>query len=67
MPSTCRILENAIEWLAWRKLRNRLVHEYFQETAPFAGAVAQSLLAAPKLVSLVEAVRLHARKAQAPV
>lgn len=61
------ILENALDWLAWRKLCNRLVHEYFQEVAPFAQAVAQSMQAAPKLVNLVEAVRLQAKKAHVPV
>lgn len=61
------ILESALDWLAWRRLRNRLVHEYFQETAPFAEAVAQATQAAPRLVNLVEAVRQYARKAQVPV
>jgi len=61
------ILENALDWLAWRKLRNRLVHEYFQEPAPFAEAVAQSLHAAPKLIDIVRSIRVKAQQAQAPV
>lgn len=61
------ILENALDWLAWRKLRNRLVHEYFQETAPFAQAIQQALHATPLLLNLLKAVRQRAQHVQAPV
>ncbi len=61
------ILEDALDWLAWRKLRNRLVHEYFQEMEPFAQALGQAMQAAPRLVSLVGAIRLQAKKAGVPV
>jgi len=49
---------------AWRRLRNRMAHEYLQETAPFAEAVAQALQTAPKPMNLA---RHQAPKAQAPV
>lgn len=58
------ILENAFDWLAWRKLRNRLVHEYFQETAAFAQAIQQALHATPSLLNLLAAIRLRAQQAQ---
>lgn len=61
------IVEDALEWLAWRKLRNRLVHEYFQEVEPFVEALSQAMQAAPKLVGLVEAIRFQAKKARIPV
>lgn len=61
------VLENALDWLAWRKLRNRLVHEYFQETASFAEAVNQSLLAAPKLTGIVRSIRGQAINANVPL
>lgn len=61
------VLENALDWLAWRKLRNRLVHEYFQETAPFVEAVNQSLQAVPKLTGMIESIRRQAQKAGVPV
>ena len=61
------ILENALDWLAWRKLRNRLVHEYFQETAPFAQAIQQALHATPLLLKLPKAIRQRAQHVQAPV
>lgn len=59
------ILEKALDWLAWRKLRDRLVHEYFQQAALFAEALAQSLVAAPKLTDIVRSVRGYAQKIQA--
>ena len=61
------ILENALDWLAWRKLRNRLVHEYFQETAPFAQAIQQALHVTPLLLKLPKAIRQRAQHVQVPV
>lgn len=61
------ILENALDWLAWRKLRNRLVHEYFQETAPFAQAIQQALHATPLLLKLPKAIRQRAQHVRVPV
>lgn len=61
------ILENTLDWLAWRKRRNRLVHEYFQETAPFAQAIQQALHATPLLLKLPKAIRQRAQHVQAPV
>jgi uncharacterized protein with HEPN domain len=61
------ILENALDWLAWRKLRNRLVHEYFQETASFAQAIQQALHATPFLLNLLKAIRQRAQQVQVPI
>ena len=61
------ILENALDWLAWRKLRNRLVHEYFQETASFAQAIQQALQATPFLLNLLQAIRQRAQQIQVPL
>ena len=61
------ILENALDWLAWRKLRNRLVHEYFQETAPFAQAIQQALHATLLLLKRPKAIRQRAQHVQVPV
>jgi len=61
------ILENALDWLAWRKLRNRLVHEYFQEMASFAQAIQQALHATPFLLNLLKAVRQRAQQVQVPI
>lgn len=61
------ILENALDWPAWRKLRNRLVHEYFQETASFAQAVQQALHATPFLLNLLKGIRQRAQHVQVPV
>ena len=61
------ILENALDWLAWRKLRNRLVHEYFQETASFAQAIQQALHATPFLLNLLKAIRQRAQQIQVPI
>lgn len=61
------ILENALDWLAWRKLRNRLVHEYFQETASFAQAIQLALHATPLLLALPKAIRQRALHVQVPV
>ena len=52
---------------AWRKLRNRLVHEYFQETASFAQAIQQALHATPLLLKLPKAIRQRAQHVQVPV
>lgn len=61
------ILENALDWLAWRKLRNRLVHEYFQETEAFAEAIRQALYATPHLLSLLKAISQRAAQAHVPI
>jgi len=61
------VLENALDWLAWRKLRNRLVHEYFQDAASFAQALRQALRASPLLVRQVDTIRQRARQAGAPL
>lgn len=61
------ILENALDWLAWRKLRNRLVHEYFQEAALFAQAIQQALSATPVLLNLLKTIRQRAQQAKVPL
>lgn len=61
------ILENALDWLAWRKLRNRLVHEYFQETTSFAQAIQQALHATPSLLNLLTAIRQRAQQDRIPL
>jgi uncharacterized protein with HEPN domain len=61
------ILENALDWLAWRKLRNRLVHEYFQETALFAQAIQLALQATPFLLNQLKAIRRRAQQVQVVV
>lgn len=61
------VLDDALDWLAWRKLRNRLVHEYLQGADTLAQAIGQALLATPRLTATVDAIRRRARQTGAPV
>ena len=48
-----RLVHDALAWAAWRKLRNRLVHEYLQEPATLADAVRTTLHAVPLLLDVL--------------
>jgi hypothetical protein len=48
------------QWLEWRKLRNRLVHEYVSDPAEFADALNLCLTASLDLIDAESTIRNHA-------
>lgn len=50
------LLNSADEWLASRKLRNRMVHEYVRDATELAAALNQGHALVPMLVSLARAI-----------
>ncbi len=56
------LLNSADEWLASRKLRNRMVHEYVRDAAELAEALNQGHALVPLLVSLASAIASDCRR-----
>lgn len=56
------LLTSADEWLASRKLRNRMVHEYVRDAAELADALNQGHALVPLLVSLAHAIASDCRR-----
>lgn len=50
------LLSDAQSWLAWRNLRNRLVHEYMDEAAEFADALLVARDYAASLCDVVDRI-----------
>lgn len=55
------LLASVTDWVEARNLRNRLVHEYMQDEAEFAGALNRAAELVPLLVSTYNAVNAYAR------
>lgn len=56
------LLNSADDWLASRKLRNRMVHEYVRDAVALAEALNQGHLLVPMLVSLGRAIAQDCRR-----
>lgn len=56
------LLNSADDWLASRKLRNRMVHEYVRDAAALAEALNQGHALVPMLVSLGRAIAQDCRR-----
>lgn len=56
------LLNSADEWLASRKLRNRMVHEYVRDAAELAQALNQGHALVPMLVALARAISADCRR-----
>ena len=56
------LLNSADEWLASRKLRNRMVHEYVRDAAELAEALNQGHVLVPLLVNLAHAISADCRR-----
>ncbi len=56
------LLSSADDWLACRKLRNRMVHEYVRDAAELAAALNQGHALVPMLVSLARAIASNSRR-----
>lgn len=56
------LLDSADEWLASRKLRNRMVHEYVRDAAELADALNQGHVLVPVLVNLAYAISADCRR-----
>ncbi len=56
------LLNSADEWLAARKLRNRMVHEYVRDAAELAEALNQGHALVPLLVKLARAISADCRR-----
>jgi len=56
------LLNSADEWLASRKLRNRMVHEYVRDAAELADALNQGHVLVPVLVNLARAISADCRR-----
>ena len=56
------LLSSADDWLASRKLRNRMVHEYVRDAAELAAALNQGHALVPMLVSLATAIASDSRR-----
>lgn len=50
------LLQDAREWLAWRNLRNSLIHEYVEDPAVFAGALNTANQFSARLLAVVTAI-----------
>ena len=50
------LLDNSLDWLTWRNLRNGLVHEYVEDAVDFAEALNTANQVAGRLLGVVEAV-----------
>jgi hypothetical protein len=56
------LLNSADEWLASRKLRNRMVHEYVRDAAELADALNQGHVLVPLLVNLARTISADCRR-----
>ena len=56
------LLDSADDWLASRKLRNRMVHEYVRDAAQLAEALNQGHALVPMLVKLALAISADCRR-----
>jgi len=56
------LLNSADEWLASRKLRNRMVHEYVRDAAELADALNLGHALVPMLVNLARAIAIDCRR-----
>ena len=56
------LLNSADEWLASRKLRNRMVHEYVRDAAELAAALNQGHVLVPLLVNLAHSISADCRR-----
>lgn len=56
------LLSSADEWLASRKLRNRMVHEYVRDASELADALNQGHALVPLLVSAASAIASDCRR-----
>lgn len=56
------LLNSADEWLASRKLRNRMVHEYVRDAAELADALNLGHALVPMLVNLARAIASDCRR-----
>ena len=55
-------IASADKWLEWRKLRNRLVHEYMTDAAEFAQALKLADIATFDLLDAEATIRNHATR-----
>lgn len=56
------LLNSADEWLASRKLRNRMVHEYVRDAAELADALNEGHALVPMLLGLARAISTDCRR-----
>lgn len=55
-------INSADQWMAWRKLRNRLVHEYITDPSEFASALIHALHASQELIETEQQIHRHAQR-----
>lgn len=55
-------INSADLWMEWRKLRNRLVHEYINDPIEFASALEHALQASKELIETEQNIRRYAQK-----
>lgn len=56
------MVSDSDQWLAMRRLRNRLVHEYVDDLAELAAALEQARKAASELCKTFDGIRSYAKK-----
>ncbi len=56
------LLKSADDWLASRKLRNRMVHEYVRDAAELAAALNQGHTQVELLVNFAQAISADCRR-----
>jgi len=54
-------INSADLWMDWRKLRNRLVHEYITDPEEFASALNYALQSSLELIEVVQQIRRRAQ------
>lgn len=54
-------INSADHWMEWRKLRNRLVHEYMSDPEEFANALKHALQASHELLATEQLIRQSAQ------
>jgi len=54
------LLSSMIDWVEARNLRNRLVHEYVQDSEEFAGALNRAIDLVPLLIDTADQFNTHA-------
>lgn len=55
-------ITSADTWMDWRKLRNRLVHEYITDPAEFASALNHAIRASTELIEAEQQIRRSAQR-----
>jgi len=55
------LLGSVVDWVEARNLRNRLVHEYMDDSEEFAGALSRALQLVPLLVDANNRINTYAR------